>query len=540
MKWLVLITALLTPSISHAQDSEGTNQEVRTGLHASYPASVDAKDESSRLTPTALSNPRCITAAQCVLSPIIKYAPGWIGSVARSLEARLGDTVSLKDFGATGDARYTQEDDTQYLQTAMQFLCNTTGHGGNIFLPAGSYNLAADKGVSTPCGGIHISGAGIDASMIYITGEGRKPIFNFNAPINSRDHYFYGGEVDHLTVTGANTQHQSGPIFNFSHCEGCYINDVKTNFVLHAVKNFSGMNNGVFRSQFLQMLLGGIAIEAFGTDSECAGNVGNCLTRADVFKVADTQITAALNAKIETPSTIGIYAHDFMQTLWIRGVVIGQPSIGLKVDCPQSSSIDTCPGFIYAERLEVESNSTNDTFNNAGCMQIDNTSEVEIVSPQCYGSTKPSNLVTFGSSRFQSSIFKIWGGKIQGARGACVVSRVSDLSWSGTTIADCGDQNAASAYGIQLLTPNGLDGSGANISNMAFCSVGAGNTAGAAHPQTGLWIGKGVTYVTLGTSTGRKCKNLYGIDAANTDRSTYNLTGGNVEGVIHKTGTDIR
>ncbi|GBQ72589.1 hypothetical protein AA103196_3103 [Ameyamaea chiangmaiensis NBRC 103196] len=544
MKRIFFLIALLFPVMSWAQSIPQMDRRVTldgpTGLNWALSTKADANngkltnatiDAASTIGGTAAStiatNANCITTAMCILSPIIKYSPGWIGNVARSLEARLTDTVSLKDFGATG-AESTTEDDTPYLQAALTLVCKISGHGGYVFIPAGHYYIAASSGETVPCEGVHVGGAGVRATILHVTGSGSAPIFNFNAPVETGDRYFYQGELDHLSIWGANTSSQTGYAVSVTQCYGCQVHNIETNFMLHSVNVYAGADIGIYHSQFNETLLGGVAINITGSDSGCSANVGGCATRADVIKLSDLNVSAALNSTINTPPAVALHIGDFVQTVWMDRLVFNQVSTGVQVDCYNSSQIGTCPGFIYGSRVEVESNNTNGVANAVGCISVDNASEVEFYSPQCYGSTPSNNLIVFNSSRFQSAMFKVFGGKIEKANQACVVSRVSDLVWSGSTIANCGNTDATSAYAIQLFAATNMDGSGANISNMAFCSVGAGNTDGDANTMSGLYIGVGVRYVTLGTSTARGCSGLYAIDTANTDQTTYNLTGGNV------------
>jgi hypothetical protein len=62
----------------------------------------------------------------------VTYNPAGTGAVATNVQAKLRQTVSVKDFGATGDGT---TDDTAAIQAAI----NATVNGGMLLLPVGTY-----------------------------------------------------------------------------------------------------------------------------------------------------------------------------------------------------------------------------------------------------------------------------------------------------------------------------------------------------------------------------------------------------------------
>jgi hypothetical protein len=64
----------------------------------------------------------------------ITYLPAGAGAVTRTVRAKLRDTVSVKDFGAVGDA---STDDTLAIQAAIDAVADAGG--GSVYVPAGTY-----------------------------------------------------------------------------------------------------------------------------------------------------------------------------------------------------------------------------------------------------------------------------------------------------------------------------------------------------------------------------------------------------------------
>lgn len=80
------------------------------------------------------------------------------GAVPRTLPAKLADTVSVKDFGATGDG---VTDDTAAIQAALNFAAV---NGGAVYLPQGTYKITSALQVTS--NKVSIFGCGVDASVI--------------------------------------------------------------------------------------------------------------------------------------------------------------------------------------------------------------------------------------------------------------------------------------------------------------------------------------------------------------------------------------
>ncbi len=73
----------------------------------------------------------------------ITYDPAGTGATARTVQAKLRDVVSVKDFGAVGDG---VADDTAAVQAAVNSILST---GGTIYFPTGRYLVTAQINVQS-------------------------------------------------------------------------------------------------------------------------------------------------------------------------------------------------------------------------------------------------------------------------------------------------------------------------------------------------------------------------------------------------------
>jgi polygalacturonase len=77
----------------------------------------------------------------------LSFTQSGSGAVARTVDSKLKDVVSVKDFGAVGDG---VADDA----TAIQLAFNAVASGGSVFFPAGSYKLLS--GISVVNKTVHV------------------------------------------------------------------------------------------------------------------------------------------------------------------------------------------------------------------------------------------------------------------------------------------------------------------------------------------------------------------------------------------------
>jgi hypothetical protein len=85
----------------------------------------------------------------------VSYTPSGTGAVATTVQAKLRESVSVADFGATGNGT---TDDTAAIQAALDYV--QTLKGGGVNIPAGTFKITSMLSVSV--GAVVIRGAGFD------------------------------------------------------------------------------------------------------------------------------------------------------------------------------------------------------------------------------------------------------------------------------------------------------------------------------------------------------------------------------------------
>jgi hypothetical protein len=153
---------------------------ARVYVNSDYSIRVQDKNAS-----TVYSAP---AATERISSDLVTYQPPFTGGVATTVQAKLAQTISVKDFGAVGDG---VTDDTAAIQNAIDYA--TYFAKAKCYLPGGRYRitktLQAGYGVgfpSNPYASPHIYGDGMvyrgetfSAGTVIIADFNNAPAINF-------------------------------------------------------------------------------------------------------------------------------------------------------------------------------------------------------------------------------------------------------------------------------------------------------------------------------------------------------------------------
>lgn len=94
-----------------------------------------------------------------IQSTSVFFTQDGTGAVQRSVDSKLNESVSVKDFGAVGDG---VTDDTAAIQAAI----DATPNGGKIFVPVGNYRLTSTINLNKPA--LHFIGSGSSYSGVNL------------------------------------------------------------------------------------------------------------------------------------------------------------------------------------------------------------------------------------------------------------------------------------------------------------------------------------------------------------------------------------
>lgn len=178
--------------------------------------SITVKDKRGRvvyseLDATSQSNLTAALAASSG-SSLIGFIQSGAGAVARTVQDKLRDFISVKDFGAIGDG---VADDTTKIQSAINA-------GASVYFPAGTYKITAN--ITIPSNRL-IFGQG-DSTIIKIAADGVRAfdtgIVSDKTAITIRDLLIDGGGQTSNIYTG----YKSGIGISISRCSDVLIDNV--------------------------------------------------------------------------------------------------------------------------------------------------------------------------------------------------------------------------------------------------------------------------------------------------------------------------
>ena len=141
------------------------SNEVQIGSWDNIPGITNANTLAAEL-----ANQSDITLGDALIGFKQTYSLGVMpGAVGKTLNDKMQDLVSVKDFGAKGDGT---TDDTSAIQAAIYLACT---YGGCVYLPAGTYKISSaltftmNSGTTDPVKRPSMRGDGMGATTIYQT-----------------------------------------------------------------------------------------------------------------------------------------------------------------------------------------------------------------------------------------------------------------------------------------------------------------------------------------------------------------------------------
>jgi hypothetical protein len=238
----------------------------------------------------------------------VAYTPPFTGSVATNVQAKLAQTVSVKDFGAVGDG---STDDTNAIQNAITVA---SGLNAITIFPAGTYNVTGISLNSLSYVNLQSNGA-----TLFLINSSNKPVIKLVSCAFTRvDGFTINGNKNNQTVTLINRDNGSGILITLSNYSYITNNIINSN-VAGASINYQqgGIAGGSGVVVPIKVVIDNNTINNSGVVSASAISDGifcnsdNCMiTRNKIYACTDHAI-----------------AHDFGQNQNIQGNFIDGNSI---------------------------------------------------------------------------------------------------------------------------------------------------------------------------------------------------------------------
>ena len=143
------------------------------------------------------------------------------GAVDRSIFSKTGETVSVKDFGATGDGT---TDDTTAVQAAFDAVLANLG--GGVFFPAGEYLITNTLGIDISAGDARIWLSGDGNGSAQLTSNFAGDLLQITGGTGTNFHSYMRIDGLNFTGPGSTTVGARGLVMDntaFFHVDDCTV-----------------------------------------------------------------------------------------------------------------------------------------------------------------------------------------------------------------------------------------------------------------------------------------------------------------------------
>ena len=193
-----------------------------------------------------------VNANAAITSTKISYTSSGTGGTARTLAAKLGDIINVKDYGAVGNG---STDDRGAIQNAIDAVPST---GGTVVFPAGNYKLVSRLNISNTQNAIILQGLAGNAigndnyGARFIMADGSTDSFikiDRARSIQIKNFTFVGGTYNNNNTGGAGVKPTNGAIHVVANA-GCQ-EHIYENLLFYGVNycmNFDGLSSSIIRN----------------------------------------------------------------------------------------------------------------------------------------------------------------------------------------------------------------------------------------------------------------------------------------------------
>jgi hypothetical protein len=146
---------------------------------------VDVDADKVRVIDATDNRPKLVTVEELLMNTE-SFTQSGSGASARTVQAKLRDWVSVKDFGAVGDGT---TDDTSAIQA-----CISAVGSGTVYFPAGTYKVTSTLTVGTTA--VHLRGAGKQATKVKFAPTANDTLISVTAGASTLDY----GSIRDITL----------------------------------------------------------------------------------------------------------------------------------------------------------------------------------------------------------------------------------------------------------------------------------------------------------------------------------------------------
>lgn len=252
-------------------------------------------------------------------SSVVGCIQGGTGATARTVQAKLRDFVSVKDFGAVADGNVNTGAGTNN-SPMFQAAINALGAGGSLYIPAGNYVLATQ--VTVPSN-FSITGAGAYQTFLIATtafnSDGLLKLNGAGGPPTNISNLCVGGQVGGAGAVSIGINSVANGVF----LRNLWLTGFKTNVVLGASDNF------LLDSASEETIASGVGISITSTDVTVANCVTyNCYVGLSVGSVAYVDGTITLSNIRSLACTYAGFIFTSSSNIQMSNCSVGHSNVG--------------------------------------------------------------------------------------------------------------------------------------------------------------------------------------------------------------------
>jgi parallel beta-helix repeat protein len=245
-------------------------------------------------------------------SDLVTYLPGGSGAVATTVQAKLRQTVSVMDFGATGDGT---TDDTAAIQAAVNSLT-----AGVVVFPVGTYLISAKIILKS-----NVSMSGLGATITYTTPYADDTgMFDDNSSAVENitiEGFVFDGNGTWTNTPFANPYGGGNSVGFTNGQRGVALFNASSKKITINNNTFTGLEQGIYTGACEDILINGNIFDTIGTAAVNTSCTYSTISNNVIRSVLGNLTNAGVTNVDQSIYADGIYFYS-AQTVSVTGNVI--------------------------------------------------------------------------------------------------------------------------------------------------------------------------------------------------------------------------